>query len=209
MDLTEVINKRRSVRKFKKEIISFEDLNQIIKAGIMAPSAKNRQPWFFYIINDQVTKELLLQKLQKGFDDLLEQNRQNNIQRPDIESARLTLNSIEQASALIIVTHKKKYSFSHDDNVNWYLNARDIEVSDLLSIGAAIENMTLKATDMGYGSLWVCDIFYVYAQIVEFLQTQDAVVSAICIGYSNELPIKKSRLPLEDVCFLLNEGATN
>lgn len=78
MDLTQVIDKRRSVRKFKKEAISFEDLNQIIKAGIMAPSAKNRQPWFFYIINDQVTKELLLQKLQEGFDNLLEQNRQNN-----------------------------------------------------------------------------------------------------------------------------------
>ena len=169
----------------------------------MAPSAKNRQPWFFYVINDESTKELLLQRLQKGFDNLLEQNRQNNIQRPDIESARLTLNSIEQASALIIVTCRKKYIFSHDDNVDWYLNARDIEVSDLLSIGAAIENMILKATDIGYGSLWVCDIFYAYAQVVEFLQTQDAVVSAICIGRNNEFPIKKSRLPLEDVCLFI------
>lgn len=43
---------RRSIRQFTDEKISKEDLMHIIKAGMNAPSGKNRQPWQFYILKN-------------------------------------------------------------------------------------------------------------------------------------------------------------
>ena len=39
------IENRRSIRKFRSQKIEREIIDNILKAGIDAPSAKNRQPW--------------------------------------------------------------------------------------------------------------------------------------------------------------------
>ena len=49
----DVINRRRSVREFSSQEIEQEKIEQIIHAGVMAPSAKNQQPWEFIVINDK------------------------------------------------------------------------------------------------------------------------------------------------------------
>ncbi len=52
MELYEAIEKRRTVRIFKKRA-SEEQLRKIILSGTKAPSAGNSQPWEFIIIDDQ------------------------------------------------------------------------------------------------------------------------------------------------------------
>jgi nitroreductase len=52
MDLYEAIEKRRSIRVYKKGATE-EQLRKIILAGSKAPSAVNRQPWEFIIVEDQ------------------------------------------------------------------------------------------------------------------------------------------------------------
>lgn len=59
----EVINIRRSVRNFSDCEIKDEDIEKIIHAGIMAPSAKNQQPWEFIVINDREILNKLSEKL--------------------------------------------------------------------------------------------------------------------------------------------------
>mgnify|MGYP002564349117 FL=1 len=39
------------------------------------------------------------------------------------------------------------------------MDERVPEICNAQSIGAAIENMTLTATELGLGSLWICDTF--------------------------------------------------
>lgn len=43
---------RSSVRKYSNEPVSSETLEIILKAGMAAPTAGNRQPWEFYIVRD-------------------------------------------------------------------------------------------------------------------------------------------------------------
>ena len=57
----DVIYKRRSVRKYKPEPVSDEDLLKIMKAGQLAPSGWNKQPWHFIIVRDPELKEQLSQ----------------------------------------------------------------------------------------------------------------------------------------------------
>jgi nitroreductase len=48
---------RRSVRKYKPEPVSEAVLKNILEAGRLAPSATNRQPWYFVIVRDKVGKD--------------------------------------------------------------------------------------------------------------------------------------------------------
>lgn len=52
MNTLDAIFTRRSVRDFKPDPVSQEDLLDLLKAGMQAPSAKNEQPWHFIVIDD-------------------------------------------------------------------------------------------------------------------------------------------------------------
>ncbi len=57
MDFFEVINSRRSVRKFKQDVpVSDEQVRKILDAAIMAPSAGNGQSWHFVVLRDKALK---------------------------------------------------------------------------------------------------------------------------------------------------------
>lgn len=47
------IFKRRSIRKYIEKAISDELIEQVLRAGMAAPSAGNQQPWHFVVINDR------------------------------------------------------------------------------------------------------------------------------------------------------------
>jgi len=60
------IYKRRSIREFTEKEISSEQLYEIVKAGIWAPSGLNNQPWRFVIIKDLDVKEQVAQQTHYG-----------------------------------------------------------------------------------------------------------------------------------------------
>ena len=47
------IFKRASVRSFTDEPVTDEDIRQLLRAGMAAPSAANQQPWEFYVVRDR------------------------------------------------------------------------------------------------------------------------------------------------------------
>jgi len=59
MDLFKVIEKRRSIRRFKPEPMAKDDLKKILEAGRLAPSGGNRQPWYFIVVRGLETKRAL------------------------------------------------------------------------------------------------------------------------------------------------------
>lgn len=59
MNFTELVKKRRSIRKYSEENIPGEIVEKILKVALMAPSSKNKKPWQFVVVEDK----LVLQKL--------------------------------------------------------------------------------------------------------------------------------------------------
>ena len=53
MDAMEIILTRRSIRKYTEQPVSDEVLKELLEAAMCAPSAGNRQPWCFVVINDR------------------------------------------------------------------------------------------------------------------------------------------------------------
>lgn len=59
MNTYETILKRRSIRKFKDTKIKDEDILKLLEAAMAAPSARNMQPWEFYVItNNSIMNEI-------------------------------------------------------------------------------------------------------------------------------------------------------
>lgn len=62
MELKEVLQKRRSVRKYTQEPVSEEQIKQLMHAAMSGPSACNQTPWDFFV----VTNTEVLEKLRKA-----------------------------------------------------------------------------------------------------------------------------------------------
>ena len=59
MDLINILKKRKSIRKYTDENISDEVLNQIIEAGKLAPSGRNKKPVKLVLVKDKEILEYL------------------------------------------------------------------------------------------------------------------------------------------------------
>ena len=59
MDFDEIVNNRRSARLFTNDEVSEKQLEKILLSGSLAPSAKNRQPWKFYILNNKQKNDIM------------------------------------------------------------------------------------------------------------------------------------------------------
>jgi len=55
--MIEAVRKRRSVRTFTDQPVEPEKLEQILRAGMQAPSAHNIQPWEFLVVTDEADKK--------------------------------------------------------------------------------------------------------------------------------------------------------
>lgn len=55
MTFLDVLKKRRSIRKYTSEIISDDQLKQILTAGLLSASSRNIHPWELILVQDRET----------------------------------------------------------------------------------------------------------------------------------------------------------
>ena len=60
MDFFEIIDKRRSVRKFSNKTIPEEVIIKALNAALLAANSSNLQPWEFYWVKDKNNKNDLI-----------------------------------------------------------------------------------------------------------------------------------------------------
>lgn len=188
------ISKRRSIRKYKPQPVDKDIINEIIRAGMLAPSAKNRQPWKFIVYTGR-HKEELLAEMEKGLI-----NTQKELSHlPDSEymfsDAFNTLKIMREAPVIIMVLNTNGGSpFAPADPF-----ARITEICDSLSIGAAVENMLLKATELGIGTLWIANTSYAYNELVNYIGTTAQLTGAVALGYPDEAPFPRPRKSFDEI----------
>ena len=95
-DAIKNILERRSVRKFSDKQIPKEELDLIIKAGLYAPSAMNKQTWQFTVL----TRTEDIQELAKAISKQLDREGYD----------------MYKPTALIIPSNGKESKFGRDDN---------------------------------------------------------------------------------------------
>jgi nitroreductase len=60
MEVFDAIQKRRSIRKYKRKELPEELLEKLLEAARLAPTGMNRQPWELVVVKSQATKDRLV-----------------------------------------------------------------------------------------------------------------------------------------------------
>jgi nitroreductase len=61
MEAIEAIMTRRSIRKYKKQMVSDKQIETLLKAAMYAPSAVNKQPWHFIVFRNKLIAEKIIE----------------------------------------------------------------------------------------------------------------------------------------------------
>lgn len=166
MELGKVIEDRRSIRSFNDKVLAKDIIVDILNYAILAPSAKNRQPWYFVVVEDQNKKEYIA--------DLLEQKSSDEV--------KMTCNVMRECSTLVLV----------------FADIEDM-IMDVVSVGASIENMILRARDLDVASLWIGFILKIEKELKKEFNLNKRLVSCIALGYTDHFPSKRPRKTLFEV----------
>ena len=124
VEIMEAIYQRKSTRNFRNIKISNIVLEEIICAGIQAPSPKNDQPWNFVVVVNKEKKEKIADILEQQLRKLKEENDNKGIYRKDIIGAFQSVKILREASVVIFVYLNNKVYEAHDDNVPKISNVR-------------------------------------------------------------------------------------
>lgn len=185
---------RRSIRKYKPDTVEKKDIETIIKAGILAPSAKNRQPWKYIVYTDEA-KNHLLDEMEKGLIRERDEKQLLPKSQNGLPDAFHTLEIMRDAPVLIIVENTNGQSPYKSIDAD----GRITEICDILSIGASIQNILLAATELGYGTLWIANTCFAYDELVDFIGITGQLVGAISLGYPDEHPNPRPRKSVEEI----------
>ena len=66
MDFKDLVQMRRSHRKFTDEQIDGEDVKMILRAGLMSPTSKGQRAWQFVVVDDKMDLEKLSDAKEMG-----------------------------------------------------------------------------------------------------------------------------------------------
>jgi nitroreductase len=188
LEFRRVVEKRRSIRKFKKDTVSKEILEDALEAGRWAPSASNSQPWHFVVITRNETKAEIAEICTRFS---REHWRRFSPERAKYLAARggsWDKSYMKDVPVLVAVCYEL------------IENVRDELV--LGSVWMSIENMLLAATDEGLGS---CVYTFLNRreenQIRQVLHVSSRwrIACIIQIGYAITEPVAPSRKGLSEI----------
>ncbi len=187
MELTEAIRQRRSTREYSKEPIDKQYIIDMIECARLAPSAANRQPWYFVVLENEKKNKVaqIMQAQLNATTHVLDSKDSATHAYNATSSVKGSIQVIEQTPILILVFRERK---------------EDWLEGDYLSIGCAVEHMCLKATELGLGTLWIRDVVYTRDKIAEAIgyNTME-LVTGLAVGKSIEYPYERHKKGLDEI----------
>ena len=129
MSFSDLIHKRRSVRRYDSRSIPKEDLLKCLEAARLAPSACNSQPWHFIVIDEPKLRQRVAEKIFSGI---------------------YSMNKFAKEAPVLVAVVSEKMKF---------LAAIGSQVRGtkyfLMDVGIACEHFILQAQELGIGSCWM------------------------------------------------------
>ena len=191
LTVMEAIQGRRSIRKFKPDPVPDELISQMLEAARLAPSGSNRQPWRFQIIKEGALKERLFNEATFGSEQIR--------QAPVI---------IVCGSELLTFVKGHKLAppgseYFGAESENWD-DIKQFSSDAHLYTAIAVEHMVLAGTALGLGTCWAQRIKYGQVARVLGWPRHILVLALLLVGYPDEAPPPRPRLPVEDI--VLQEG---
>lgn len=204
MEFETLIHKRRSVRKYLAERIDDSTIEQLISAAVTAPSGCNSQCWRFVAVRTPENINGLAQAVERGV-------RRFYCDATDEQfiASRVKQTTFFKTAPVVILVYLTEMQY-HDPRVSEYYAANGLDRTemlaalgspDVLSIGASVEHLLLKAEELGLGACWMNDPVVSAAEINEFVgaPNQYRLMSVIPVGKPAYVPREKPMKPLSEI----------
>lgn len=178
METREALLTRRSVRKYRPDPVSRQDLEEIVEAALRAPSAINLQHWHFVVVESPERMAELREVMGRVSDKFHPVLAQRFAKHPEtVAETETFLSSLGHAPVCVLAF------FLKDDYPD-----RD---GAMQSVSAAIENLLLAAWDKGLGSCWLSApqrMGFGPELRQRFAPDKGEFVAAITLGYPEVAP---------------------
>jgi len=168
--LLDIIKARRDVRGnlFTDELVSQDELDKILEAGLHAPSVGYSQPWKFVVIRDERVQAKVYHDFKKRF------KKSQKHFKHRIEYKNMKLEALKESSLHIAV-------FYHHQG-GYILGQTSQKSTGAYSVAAAIQNMWLMARSINIGIGWVSIIKPKKIRKLLGLGKAYQLVGYLCVG---------------------------
>ncbi len=186
------IRQRRSIRRYRREPVPREVIQSVLEAAIWAPSAHNRQPWRFAIVESQSQKEFLAREMGARLrSDLRADGVPEAVIEQDTSRSyeRITAAPVQIALCLSMVDM---------DNYPDEKRSQAEYLMAVQSVAMAGQNLLLAAHDAGLGACWMCAPLFCPDVVRSALDLPDdwQPQALLTLGYPAETR-EKTRQPVE------------
>ena len=194
-DLHTFLRTRRSIRRFKPEPVPDSVIREILHTATFAPSAHNRQPWRFVVLNKHHEIIQFADRMAVEFKHVLEKD---NL--PPEEIQKRLIRSKERISGAPVVillcvemTEMEKYPDERRQRAEYLIATQ--------SAANAGMQLLLAAHAEGLGGVWVCSPLFAQNAVKEELKLPETWEphAMFLIGYPVEIPTARERKNLEEV----------
>ncbi len=190
--LLQFMRERRSLRRYEARAVPPECIEQLLEAASWAPSAHNRQPWRFVVIEAPAIKERLARemgarlRLDLQADGMAEEFIENDVGR---SYARIT-----SAPLLLLLCMSLGDMDVYADDQR---NAHEATMAQQ-SAAMAGQNILLMAASLGLGACWMCAPLFCQGLVASVLDlpVDWRPQGMITLGYPAQIR-KRSRDPWE------------
>ena len=190
--LIETIVSRRSIRRYQPTLVDRALIQRLLEAAAWAPSAHNRQPWRFCVVDSPTRKETLA----RAMGARLRADLERDGAAPEFieKDAARSYQRITGAPVLVILCLTMRDMDTYADerrSVNEYVMAAQ-------STAMAGQNLLLAAHDAGLATCWMCAPLFCPDVVREVLALPDdwQAQALITLGYPAETR-EKTRRPVE------------
>ena len=201
------IYNRKSVRQFKNIPVPKEDIIELLKAGTYAPSPKHQQNWHFVVLQNRDIINKMADIVTKSHENIgqLAKNEKNFKRHMSV----INYYTCFKHAPVVIIVYSCEYKMIEYKILKE--NNAPQEVLDVLvspqsaaqGIGAAVENILLAATEMGYGTCYMTGPTHAKKEIEELIGFEKEgyeLMSMISLGVAeDDTPKQPPRKPLEEV----------
>ncbi len=167
MTLTDLIYARRSIRRYLDRPVPPALVDQLLEAATWAPSAHNRQPWRFVVIETAAVKAQLADRLGERLKaDRLRDGDPLEVIERDVQRSHARIVS----APIVIVACLSMIDMDRypDDRRNALERTLATQ-----SVANAVQNLLLTAHDLGLGACWMCAPLFVPDVVREVLDVPD------------------------------------
>ena len=201
-ELATAIGARRSIRRYRPDALPWEQIERLLESATRAPSAHNRQPWRFAVLDEPESKDRLARAMGARLraDRLADGDAEDAVER-DIARSH---GRITGAPAVIVVCLTLA-------DMDAYPDARRAEAEYMMAAqgtAMAVGNLLLAARAEGLGACWMCAPLFCPDTVVEALDLPDdwRPQALITLGRPADDSRARPRKPLADLLWRPPEG---